>query len=253
MTSRRRRPVGLAHALRSDRRECLSGARWPTRPSAPGLSSWGLSDHVRADTDLASGVRRGGPGDPARRPADPLRGRGEAARHGGPSGPARATCRGSTTSSSRTISSPVRMDRSIPRRIRTAIERGTMTAADAVSDLVAATICGVRRSPYLPILAHLFSLLPKMGLSEADVTDAHLRSMASACLHAGGVVEVNEKWRCPSARTVAYLVRAGVPIIAGQRRAPRRGRRSPGLLRRRHGRRRPGPRPAASHEHVGRA
>jgi putative hydrolase len=102
-----------------------------------------------------------------------------------------------------------------PAAVKTAIANGSMTVAGVVSELVAATIAGVRRSPYLPIIAHLFSLLPKMGLSEADVSDAHLRSLASACLHAGGVVEANEKWQCPSARTVAYLAGKGVPIIAG--------------------------------------
>lgn len=102
-----------------------------------------------------------------------------------------------------------------PATIRTAIETGAMAASDAVSDLVTATICGLRRSPFLPIVAHLFSLLPKMGLSDADVSDSHLHALASACLHAGGAVEVNEKWRCPSQRTVAFLVRAGVAITAG--------------------------------------
>ena len=102
-----------------------------------------------------------------------------------------------------------------PAAMRAALESGSVTAADVVSDLVVATVCGIRRSPFLPVLAHLFSLLPKMGLSEADVSLEHLNALASACLHAGGAVEVNEKWRCPSAHAIGYLTRAGVTITAG--------------------------------------
>jgi putative hydrolase len=102
-----------------------------------------------------------------------------------------------------------------PATIRRALELGSMAAADVVSDLVSATVSGIRRSPFLPIVAHLFSLLPKMGLSEADVTHGHLIALASACRHAGGAVEINEKWRCPSPQAVAVLARAGVAITAG--------------------------------------
>jgi len=102
-----------------------------------------------------------------------------------------------------------------PATIRAALESGSMAASDVVSDLVAATVAGVRRSPFRPIVAHLFSLLPKVGLSEADVTEEHLRILASACLDVGGSVEVNEKWRCPSARTLGYLASEGVSITAG--------------------------------------
>lgn len=102
-----------------------------------------------------------------------------------------------------------------PSSVRAAIEDGSMRADDVVAELIAATVGGLGRSPFRPIVAHLFSLLPKLGLSEADVTEQHLAALATACRDSGGSVEINEKWRCPSARTIAYLVAAGVPITAG--------------------------------------
>jgi putative hydrolase len=179
-----------------------------------GLSSWGLSDHVRADTtwlpEYVTAIRA-------------IRRDGLQIRCGVEAKLLDTAGRLDLPAALPRLDYVLVADHQFPGRdgpqhpsvIRTAIENGKMTSADAVSDLVAATISGVRRSPYLPIIAHLFSLLPKMGLSESDVSDAHLRSLASACLHAGGVVEVNEKWQCPSAHTVVYLARAGVPIIPG--------------------------------------
>ncbi len=102
-----------------------------------------------------------------------------------------------------------------PATIRAAIGNGSLPAADVVSDLVAATAAGIRRSPFRPIVAHLFSLLPKLGLSEEDVTLEHLDSLASACLDTGGSVEANEKWRCPSADTLDYVASLGVTITTG--------------------------------------
>lgn len=102
-----------------------------------------------------------------------------------------------------------------PSTVRAAIEDGSMRAEDVVSDLIAATVGGLGRSPFRPIVAHLFSLLPKLGLSEADVTSQHLAALATGCRDSDGSVEINEKWRCPSARTLAHLAAAGVPITAG--------------------------------------
>ncbi|WP_205850035.1 PHP domain-containing protein [Nakamurella flava] len=63
-------------------------------------------------------------------------------------------------------------------------------------------------------LAHPFSLLPKIGLSEADLRDDHLRALASACAANGTVVEVNEKWACPGPRVLRTLADAGVVVVA---------------------------------------
>jgi putative hydrolase len=108
-----------------------------------------------------------------------------------------------------------------PDELRAALEFGDITSAEAIERLCQAT---ARAATFAaagaaanarPLLAHLFSLLPKMGLDEAMVPDALLTDLAKRVAHAGAMVEVNEKWSCPSARTVAALADAGVSLVAG--------------------------------------
>jgi putative hydrolase len=65
-----------------------------------------------------------------------------------------------------------------------------------------------------PVLAHLFGILPKIGLAETDIPDILLRQLADAASETGALVEVNEKWACPSARTLRAFASAGVPMVA---------------------------------------
>ena len=94
-----------------------------------------------------------------------------------------------------------------PQDMRDAIERRQCSAADVIDGLIAATLGALER-------AHLFSLLPKMGLDEASVPGPALDHLAQGCVRAGARVEVNEKWACPSPRTIRALAAAGVPLVA---------------------------------------
>ncbi len=98
---------------------------------------------------------------------------------------------------------------------RAALERGDVTGAQVVDDIVAAMVAAVATSPARVILGRLFSLLPQLGLDDALVTDDHLLALAEACESAGAVVEVDETWRAPSARVAAALSEAGVTLVAG--------------------------------------
>lgn len=100
-----------------------------------------------------------------------------------------------------------------PVRAAEAIKVGAMTAAEAVEQLCTAT-AGALRDDRPALVAHLFSVLPKMGLSEADVPDQLLAHLAGAVARAGAMVEVNEKWSCPSSRCIAVLAAAGVRLVA---------------------------------------
>jgi putative hydrolase len=99
-----------------------------------------------------------------------------------------------------------------PEQVRAAIADGGMTAADAIERLCRATANALRPGA---VLAHLFSLLPKIGLDEATVPASLLGDLAVTVARAGVLVEVNEKWSCPSARTVTALADAGVSLVAG--------------------------------------
>lgn len=106
-----------------------------------------------------------------------------------------------------------------PDKVRLTISQGAMTATEALEALCEATANSLRAevldAGFRPLLAHLFSILPKIGLEEAMVPDSLLTHLAKRVAHAGAMVEVNEKWSCPSARTVTAMADAGVCLVAG--------------------------------------
>ena len=104
-----------------------------------------------------------------------------------------------------------------PATVLREMENGTTTAAQIIEDLCRATANAVSpaRCPRRPLLAHLFSVLPKVGLAEDDIPGSVLAELAWRIARSGALVEVNEKWSCPSPRTVAALAAAGVPLVAG--------------------------------------
>jgi putative hydrolase len=101
-----------------------------------------------------------------------------------------------------------------PNEVRVAIDFGGMQAAEAIERLCLATASALS-SCARPLLAHLFSLLPKIGLNEDQVPDPMLADLAKQAAHAGALVEVNEKWACPSPRVAAAMAEAGVTVVAG--------------------------------------
>ncbi|RMB60206.1 PHP domain-containing protein [Tessaracoccus antarcticus] len=102
-----------------------------------------------------------------------------------------------------------------PSSVRDRLAAGQVTPSAVVEQLVEATAAALRSSPLPPTVAHPFSLLPKCGLDEQLVTDELLDVLATACRAVDGAVEVNEKWRCPSARVLSGLMRRGVTLVAG--------------------------------------
>jgi putative hydrolase len=104
-----------------------------------------------------------------------------------------------------------------PREMAAALASGQATAPDVIACLVQATASAVQRvasAAPRPLIAHLFSVLPKMGLDESQVPDPLLGLLAEQARSAGALVEVNEKWGCPSARALRAFQQAGVPLVA---------------------------------------
>jgi putative hydrolase len=99
--------------------------------------------------------------------------------------------------------------------IRRQVRAGERTGTEVVEQLVRATCAAVARAPLPAIVVHPFSLLPKCGVSAALVTDELLDELATACISYGAVVEINERWRCPSEWVVAGLSARGVQLCAG--------------------------------------
>ena len=96
---------------------------------------------------------------------------------------------------------------------RRRLDIGELSIEEAVRTLVVATMRAMQRTPGAQ-LAHLFSLLPKLGLDE-DVVDAdQIEALAAAAWQTGAVVEANEKWGCPSSGVLAEFAAAGVTVVA---------------------------------------
>lgn len=99
-----------------------------------------------------------------------------------------------------------------PRATRERIDAG-LAPADVVEMLVTATIRALHAVGRAQ-LAHPFSILPKIGLTEDDVPDQLLDALAEAAVATGTLVEVNEKWHCPGPRTTERLRAHGVQLVA---------------------------------------
>ena len=71
-----------------------------------------------------------------------------------------------------------------PRDIQAQLAAGQRTAAEVVDGLITATAAALDQVA-MPQLAHLFSLLPKMGLAEPEVPGPALAALAQAARRAG--------------------------------------------------------------------
>jgi putative hydrolase len=88
-----------------------------------------------------------------------------------------------------------------------------LSVPDALDLLVGATVAAME-SVERGQLAHCFSILPKIGLGESDLTDEQLATWATAAADTGTLIEVNEKWGCPGPRALRAALAAGAVLVA---------------------------------------
>jgi putative hydrolase len=101
-----------------------------------------------------------------------------------------------------------------PREIRALIEAGELDPRVLMCSLITATAMSLR-CPHQVLIAHLFSVLPKLGLSKDGVPEQLIEALAAAAQANGAWIEINERWRCPTARTLRPFLRRGVPLLLG--------------------------------------
>jgi putative hydrolase len=99
-----------------------------------------------------------------------------------------------------------------PRAVRERLERGELTSEQGLEALVTATGRALDR-PQPVVIAHFLSILPKLGLAEADVPAQLLDWLAAETARTGQRIEISERWRCPSAATLRPFAARGVPIL----------------------------------------
>jgi putative hydrolase len=99
-----------------------------------------------------------------------------------------------------------------PREVRERIESGDLSAGDVIDALLTSTARSLER-PQRVVIAHFLSILPKIGLTEADVPLEGLETLAEATKRTRQEIEISERWRCPSAATLRPFKARGVPIV----------------------------------------
>jgi putative hydrolase len=99
-----------------------------------------------------------------------------------------------------------------PAQIRERIDKGDLDPVEVLEAIVASTAAAITNHDNV-VIAHLFSVLPKIGIDEADVPTELLEQLADAAVRGEARIEVDERWSCPSARTVASFVSRGVPLL----------------------------------------
>ncbi|HEY0217244.1 MAG TPA: PHP domain-containing protein [Cellulomonas sp.] len=82
-----------------------------------------------------------------------------------------------------------------------------------VDGLLAAVGRAATRAPEVQ-LAHCFSVLPKIGMAEADLTGEQVDRWAAGLAHHRVLVEVNEKWACPGPRLLGAALSHGARLVA---------------------------------------
>jgi putative hydrolase len=99
-----------------------------------------------------------------------------------------------------------------PRSTRERIGAGELDSQMVLGWIVGGTVAALRHQENL-VIAHLFSVLPKLGLTEADVSPELVDSLAIAAAESNAQIVVDEHWRCPSVRTLRTFLRHGVPLL----------------------------------------
>lgn len=100
-----------------------------------------------------------------------------------------------------------------PRQVRERLNDGRLQIRDVVNALLCAYQGCIERYQSLQI-AHPLSFLAKVGIHEWQVPMATMYRLARLMAAKGTVVEVSERWRCPSSPIVRILRRAGVTVVA---------------------------------------
>lgn len=96
---------------------------------------------------------------------------------------------------------------------RAAMKDGSLTPKRVIDALMLSTERAIKRHPGA-VIAHLCSFLPKLGLNESMVGHLSVLRLAHIARQTGAILEVDERWACPSLSIVAVFLNAGVPVVA---------------------------------------
>jgi putative hydrolase len=100
-----------------------------------------------------------------------------------------------------------------PREIKTAIEDGALSGDEVIEAIVTATAHALNAQRLPVVIAHMFSVLPKIGLHEQNVPLGLIEQLAAVAARMDAQIEVSERWRCPGVRALRPFISRGVPLL----------------------------------------
>lgn len=99
-----------------------------------------------------------------------------------------------------------------PKEIRSMFNNNEVTENEIIQSIVIATTNTLSNYKNV-VIAHLFSVLPKIHLSEDDVKLEQIEYIAKMAKQTDAQIEVDERWKCPQIRTLSVFQAFNVPII----------------------------------------
>ena len=105
-----------------------------------------------------------------------------------------------------------------PKELRAMILNSQIETKEVLDCLIEATVHAIQNARKLQcsaVLAHPFSLLTKIGLSEIDIDVKSIYELGAAMVSTNTALEINEKWNCPGGEFITALSGLGVKMVAG--------------------------------------
>jgi putative hydrolase len=99
-----------------------------------------------------------------------------------------------------------------PDDVRAALERGDLSADEVFEALITSTR-ECLDDPRPIVIAHFLSILPKLGLDQADAPLDQIEALAEECARTGQRIEVNERYSTPTARTLRPFIARDVELL----------------------------------------
>jgi putative hydrolase len=99
-----------------------------------------------------------------------------------------------------------------PDAVRAALEAGDLSATEVFEALITSTR-ECLATPRAIVIAHFLSILPKLGLDQADAPLDQIEALAEECARTGQRIEVNERYSTPTARTLRPFIERDVELL----------------------------------------
>ena len=109
---------------------------------------------------------------------------------------------------------PYGIDIYTPRQIKELLDEGLEQQEVLFRHLIRATIGAMWKysEQATVVIAHLFSILPKVGLMEQDIHIELKAALARAAIETGSLIEISERWQCPQLESAHFLWEMGVEM-----------------------------------------